>query len=145
MPYLFSTGGNDKALFQWKYVVDDEVAEEEAFGEKNEEELKEAGNGEDLGMFEMQDVGEGTEKMAVSQFEGQVQHMWPSNYKRPKNAVILESLKFAQGAVPDENLQLRYVHGYRGFDTRNNLKYTKSADGEIVYTAAGLGIVSDFS
>ena len=65
-PYLFSTGGNDKALFQWKYILDEEVQDEVAFGQKNEEELKEAGNGADLGMFEMQDVGEGTEKMAVS-------------------------------------------------------------------------------
>jgi len=33
------------------------------------------------------------------------------------------------------------VHGYRSFDTRNNVKWTKS--GSIVYHTAGLGIVLD--
>lgn len=42
---------------------------------------------------------------------------------------------------PDDELQLEWVHGYRAQDARNNLFYT--ASGEIVYTAAALGIVLD--
>lgn len=36
-------------------------------------------------------------------------------------------------------LQLHYIHGYRGFDSRNNALYT--ARGTVVYHAAAAGIV----
>lgn len=38
-----------------------------------------------------------------------------------------------------QELSLDFIHGYRGFDTRNNLHYLP--EGEIVYHAAGAGIV----
>lgn len=38
-----------------------------------------------------------------------------------------------------QDLNLDFVHGYRGFDTRNNLHYLP--DGDIVYHAAGACIV----
>lgn len=34
---------------------------------------------------------------------------------------------------------MEFIHGYRGFDTRNNLHYLP--EGDIVYHAAGAGIV----
>lgn len=40
---------------------------------------------------------------------------------------------------PNGNLKLKYAHGFRSFDTRGNLKYTKS--GEIAFTAAALGVI----
>ena len=43
--------------------------------------------------------------------------------------------------APKENIKLKYVHGYRAFDTRNNVKYT--FDEKVVYHAAALGIVLD--
>ncbi len=36
-------------------------------------------------------------------------------------------------------MKLDFIHGYRGFDSRNNLHYLQ--DGDIVYHAAGAGIV----
>ena len=36
---------------------------------------------------------------------------------------------------------MEHILGYRGFDTRNNLHF--SADGHLVYHAAGAGIVHD--
>lgn len=46
----------------------------------------------------------------------------------------------ANGAkAPDNNLTLKWAHGFRSFDTRNNLKYTMS--GNIVFTTAGVGVV----
>jgi microtubule-associated protein-like 6 len=41
--------------------------------------------------------------------------------------------------APDESLELQWVHGYRAHDARNNLHYTST--GDIVYTAAGVGII----
>ena len=38
-----------------------------------------------------------------------------------------------------QDLTLEHVHGYRGFDTRNNVHYI--ADGDIVYHTAATGIV----
>ena len=42
-------------------------------------------------------------------------------------------------SIPDDDLNLRWVHGYRAYDSRNNLRYT--ARGELVYPAAALGVV----
>ena len=38
-----------------------------------------------------------------------------------------------------QELSLDFIHGYRGFDTRNNLHYLP--DGDLVYHAAGAGVV----
>ena len=38
-----------------------------------------------------------------------------------------------------QDLTLEHVHGYRGFDTRNNVHYL--TEGEIVYHTAATGIV----
>jgi WD40 repeat protein len=46
--------------------------------------------------------------------------------------------------IPNQNLSLHYAHGFRGFDARNNLKYTDNPD-HIVYTTAALGVVLDKS
>lgn len=42
---------------------------------------------------------------------------------------------------PDVSFDLEWVHGYRGFDCRNNLRYA-NADGSLVaFNAAGLGVL----
>jgi len=46
-----------------------------------------------------------------------------------------------QEAVPVASAELEWVHGYRGFDCRDNLRYNR--DGQVVYHAAALGIVMD--
>lgn len=43
-----------------------------------------------------------------------------------------------------QDLQLEYVHGYRGFDSRNNLHYINDG-ADIVFHAAGAGIVQNLS
>lgn len=42
---------------------------------------------------------------------------------------------------PVSTLQLEWVHGYRGFDCRNNVRYIDVSGSEFVYTAAALGVV----
>ena len=39
---------------------------------------------------------------------------------------------------------MEYVHGYRGFDSRNNLHYVNDG-ADIVFHAAGAGIVKNLS
>lgn len=79
--------------------------------------------------FDQEDVGEGDQRLAVAPFLGQVRASVPTGFKEAKNA----------GEKPDGNLKLKYAHGFRSFDTRNNLRYVTKDD--IVFTTAGLGVV----
>ena len=45
-------------------------------------------------------------------------------------------------SVFQKELELEHIHGYRGFDCRNNLHYLNDG-ADIVYHAAGAGIVQN--
>ena len=47
----------------------------------------------------------------------------------------------AMGKAPENNLTLKWAHGFRSFDTRGNLRYNKA--GNVVFTTAGVGVVYD--
>jgi microtubule-associated protein-like 6 len=121
--YLISTGGNDKAIFQWKYT-------EEAEAPPVSDEIVAAVT-EDAGLFTFETAGQGDQFMAVKPWLGEVINSAPSGYTAPRS----------QGTAPDHDMTLKRVHGYRSFDSRQNLFYT--ADGRVVYPAAALGIVLD--
>lgn len=154
-PYLITTGGEDKCIFQWKYTLDgapvaatgktpkpvdvsnieDDLggyaAAPKAGPGGTSKQMKKAspfGADEDGG-FELEDAGEGDERMAVLPFKGQVERSVPTGWKNPPGG----------NQKPDGNLKIKYAHGFRSFDTRNNLKYI-SKD-EIVFTTAALGVV----
>jgi microtubule-associated protein-like 6 len=81
-------------------------------------------------LFTVAKVAEGDQRLAVLPFKGQVDASWPTGFE-----------KTIDGATePHGNLTIDYVHGYRGFDMRDSVKYADDSN-EIVYTAAGLGIV----
>lgn len=121
--YLISTGGNDKAVFQWKYA-------EEADAPPVSDEVVAAVT-EDNGLFTFETAGQGDQFMAVKPWLGEVKNSAPNGYTPPRS----------QATAPDHDLTLKRVHGYRSFDSRQNLYYT--ADGRVVYPAAALGIVLD--
>ena len=78
----------------------------------------------------------GDQAMAILPFKGQVEASWNPAYPRtniPK--------KYSQ--APTETLSLKWAHGFRSFDTRDNLKYTKN--GDVLFTTAGLGVVQNIS
>jgi len=81
--------------------------------------------------FEEEEMGEGDQFMAIKPWKGVVDNSIPSTYVANKR----------DGEAPDASLELNYVYGYRCHDARNNLRYT--ADGKLVYHAAGVGIVMD--
>ena len=62
---------------------------------------------------------------------------WTTNVLPPSDFVPIENGEFR----PEESCGLDFVHGFHGWDCLNNLKYTVTE--EIVYFAAGLGIVYD--
>ena len=55
----------------------------------------------------------------------------PSGYKAPAEA----------GSVPEDSLELEYVHGYGGKNMRANLFLNEA--GRVVYPMAALGVVCD--
>ena len=55
--------------------------------------------------------------------------MVPNDYKPYKG----------ESNPPSASLEIDYVHGYRCFDTRNNIKYTK--EGDLIYHTAAIGIL----
>ena len=127
--YVISTGGNDKSIFQWKYVRDDEGETE---GERYEELDIEENNPDDdnkFSNFKEEEFEEGDQFSASKPFLGEVKASTPKSFVVSKMA----------GEAPKESIKLKYVFGYRAFDTRNNLKY--SSEGKIVYHTAALGVV----
>jgi microtubule-associated protein-like 6 len=141
--YLVTTGGNDKCIFQWKFIQEDDDEEydeevedlsgyaaaeapaEEAVEKKVDPEL------DDMG-FEMEEAGAGDQALAVKPFEGQIKHCTPDAWKKPNKSA---------GDEPENNLELKWAHGFRSFDTRGNLKYT--SENKVLFTTAGVGVVQD--
>lgn len=145
--YLISTGGNDKAVFQWKYDLDQEGADEVDNDSDTDSDLGDEfktlkfegdqsipppkkEDDEKGGLFSTEDVGGGDERLAVLPFKGEVDNSWPSDFQAPKNGT----------SIPDGNLVMEYVHGYRSFDMRDSVKYADDPN-EIIYTSAAIGIV----
>jgi hypothetical protein len=83
------------------------------------------------GIFEVEEVEEGEQFMAVKPWVGTLRANVPSGYQ----------IVPGNNSPPDTTLKLDYIHGYRCHDTRNNLKY--NSNGHVVYHTAGVGILMD--
>lgn len=81
------------------------------------------------GLFAREEAGPGDEFLSVRPWKGTVEKMKPTSYVAPKN----------EREAPDASLELEHIYGYRCHDARNNLRYT--AEGKVVYHAAGVGVV----
>ena len=132
--HVISIGGNDKAIFQFKFAFDNENDEEEVDEEyemeENEDELVD--DKEDFGDYKIEENPEGDEAGASKAWIGEMQNSSPKI-----------KITKAMGKAPPENIKkLNYVFGYRAFDSRNNIKYIGDGS-KIVYTTAALGIVLD--
>lgn len=116
-----STAGSDEEP-EWDNEGSAEL-EQEVANSKDESKKERPEEGDFL--FEVEDVGEGDQFMAVKPWIGAL--VAPS--EEPEN----------NGEVPDQTLTLEYVYGYRCSDSRQNVFY--GADGRVVYMTAALGVV----
>ena len=83
------------------------------------------------GVFQTEEVDEGDQFMAVKPYLGVVKNSVPSDFDAKK----------VDNSEPSMGLELEYVHGYRCFDTRNNLRYTN--EGNVIFHSAAVGVVMD--
>lgn len=58
-----------------------------------------------------------------------------------KTAERMTPKGFFDPSRPNSSLTLDWVHGYRGFDCRNNVRYADDLGSQILYTAAALSII----
>ena len=132
--HVISIGGNDKAVFQFKFSLNEEAKkEEDEYNKISQDEEDNIIDEENIGTnFKEEEIEMGDEFGASKPWLGELKASSPeidqktfNNSKKP----------------PKENLKkLNYVFGYRSFDTRMNIKYTKIKN-NIVYTTAALGIL----
>lgn len=80
------------------------------------------------GMFSEQETELGDQFMAVKPYLGAVKNSAPSNSREFKGNLD----------PPEMDIQLKYVHGYRTFDTRNNIHFVD--ENHIMFHAAGVNI-----
>jgi WD40 repeat protein len=79
-----------------------------------------------IGSFIFEGPSQGDQMLAIKP--------WLGALKPPSAVVHLDK------SIPSISLEIEYVYGYRCFDSRNNVFYTRNTD-EIVYMTAALGIV----
>eukprot|EP00606_Chrysophyceae_sp_TOSAG23-5_P000614 GSChrysophyteH2.ASY1.ANO1.813.1 assembled CDS len=70
----------------------------------------------------------GDEWMANPAWKKTAEHMIPKDHTPINNK-------------PTSNLELEWVHGYRGYDCRNNLYYVDQTGSQVFFHIAGLGVV----
>jgi microtubule-associated protein-like 6 len=128
--YLISLGGNDKSIFQWKHSMISMGSGQSKQGSSQEQELKEEIENDEYREAPYDEPQAGDEFMAVKPWLGAI--------RAPTNPGPISS------AAPSEKLQLEWVFGYRGFDTRttvalDNVFYTKD-NLSIVYPIASIAV-----
>ena len=135
--HVITVGGNDKAIFQFKFGFDNE-AEEEA------EDIQNLADEADLDEDDEEDVPEGVlnfkevEEFNADEFGASRPWIGEMQASSPKIKINKNMAK----APPENLVRLNYVFGYRAFDTRNNIYYTQD-ENKIVYHTAALGVVID--
>ncbi len=121
---MISTGGNDKSIFQWRFIKDND---DKVIFEDSENTGEEEYTSSSLKIEKLQ----GTQFGASKPFLGEVRASTPKNYVPSKGA----------GEIPNENIKLKYIHGYRGFDSKDNVKFTSK--GDVLFHSAAVDILLD--
>ncbi|XP_064621338.1 echinoderm microtubule-associated protein-like 6 [Lineus longissimus] len=134
---VITTGGGDHAVFQWRFVPEGMAGDDD--GQAIGTNAYVDSNSEDSDS-DVSDVGE-----LDSDLEAEKQKNYDRDVYKEDMKVLKKSMKSEMRAgqkrnsPPDSGLKLEFVHGYRGYDCRNNLFYTQN--GDIVYHVAAVGIV----
>ena len=136
---IITTGGEDNSIFQWRFFESgldgsDSTLPISAANEHFDEES-------DSDNSDVDEVDSDIERETVSEYE--------RSEAKEKEAAVLKSRQASsdigapssRSAAPTTGVSIEYVHGYRGYDCRNNLFFTN--EGQIVYHVAAVGILMD--
>ncbi|PWA28193.1 hypothetical protein CCH79_00020518, partial [Gambusia affinis] len=132
LQWVISTGGADHAVFQWRFLPEGvmsgvlEPLLQEGYADSNSGES-------DSDVSDVPELDSDIEQEAQTNYDRQV---YKEDLPQLKKKLI-GSLK--RQKAPEEGLRLQFVHGYRGFDCRNNLFYTQT--GEVVFHVAAVAVV----
>jgi len=139
--HVISVGGNDRAVFQWKTVSEDDEALEEAKVEIDSDDEVLLADGAAIERSRQQEAANSGFGLDPLELEGEEEGGDQFMATKPWIGAIVPPTVVPpeDPSVPDDELHLEWIHGYRASDARNNLRYNKA--GEIVYSAAQAGVV----
>eukprot|EP00049_Salpingoeca_infusionum_P015006 m.287561 g.287561 ORF g.287561 m.287561 type:complete len:1929 (-) comp15790_c5_seq3:4131-9917(-) len=141
--HLISIGGGDTGIFVWAYGHGQEISQG-GYSDDSDTDSEEDGYDSDVARETAIDYVSKTYNVAQRAKKGRTRKAPKRSARKP---VTKRPDRFAAvrkpSTKPIKALHLEYVHGYRGFDARNNLRFV---DPEvIVYPAAAVGVVMDIS
>ncbi|KAI1886389.1 hypothetical protein AGOR_G00213510 [Albula goreensis] len=138
LQWVLSTGGADHSVFQWRFLPEGvmngvlEPLLQEGYTDSNSEES-------DSDLSDVPELDSDIEQEAQINYDRQVYKEDLPQLKQQSREKQQPVSSLKRQRVPEEGLRLQFVHGYRGYDCRNNLFYTQA--GEVVYHVAAVAVV----
>uniref|UniRef100_A0A8B9RF27 EMAP like 6 n=1 Tax=Astyanax mexicanus TaxID=7994 RepID=A0A8B9RF27_ASTMX len=136
--WVLTTGGADHSLFQWRFLPEGSVngVIEPVFQDGCADSYSEESDSE---LSDVPELDSDIEQETQINYERQVYKEDLPQLKQQSRGRMQQVGSLKRQQPPDAALRLQFVHGYRGYDCRNNLFYTQT--GEVVYHVAAVGIV----
>ena len=160
--YVVSVGGEDRSVLLWKHEAEEDgSSSDEDDGDDDEcAAYHEDDNNVAIDYrYEVADVGDRSELQEAVNRQRSTQELidivhadrsldeghvsaWKANIVEPTDWLVKYKAQNRYQTVEgstDVDLELDWIHGYRSFDCRNNLRYNGA--GNIVFHAAAIGVV----
>ncbi|KAJ8309461.1 hypothetical protein KUTeg_014335 [Tegillarca granosa] len=134
---VISTGGADHAVFQWRFLPEGAVGADDSLADPQSGYVDSNSEESDSDVSDIGEVDSDLEQEKQVSYDRLVGKEDAATLKKMMKEEMASGQKRKRG--PIEGIKLQYVHGYRGYDCRNNLFYTQT--GEVVYHVAAAGII----
>nr|XP_013013809.1 echinoderm microtubule-associated protein-like 6 [Cavia porcellus] len=136
--WVLSTGGADHSVFQWRFIPEGvsndmlETAPQEGGTDSYSEES-------DSDLSDVPELDSDIEQETQINYDRQVYKEDLPQLKQQSKEKNHAVPFLKREKAPEDSLKLQFIHGYRGYDCRNNLFYTQT--GEVVYHIAAVAVV----
>uniref|UniRef100_A0A8D1EVV9 EMAP like 6 n=1 Tax=Sus scrofa TaxID=9823 RepID=A0A8D1EVV9_PIG len=136
--WVLSTGGADHSVFQWRFIPEGvsngllETAPQEGATDSYSEES-------DSDLSDVPELDSDIEQETQINYDRQVYKEDLPQLKQQSKEKNHAVPFLKREKAPEDSLKLQFIHGYRGYDCRNNLFYTQA--GEVVYHIAAVAVV----
>ncbi|XP_074434711.1 echinoderm microtubule-associated protein-like 6 isoform X3 [Larus michahellis] len=136
--WVLSTGGADHSVFQWRFIPEGitngilETSPQEGGVDSYSEES-------DSDLSDVPELDSDIEQEAQINYDRQVYKEDLPQLKQQSKEKNHSVPFLKRERAPEDSLKLQFIHGYRGYDCRNNLFYTQT--GEVVYHIAAVAVV----